>query len=59
MHVFLIQDAVKKDEPTDVNELVTIELLTPKEILKSIDKGDISCSLCIAASLRAARRLGW
>jgi 8-oxo-dGTP pyrophosphatase MutT (NUDIX family) len=59
MHVYLVRDAEKRGEPTDLSELVTVELLTPEEILKAVDDGSISCSLCISAALKTARKLGW
>lgn len=58
-HVFLARNAKLEQEPTDKNELVVLELMTPKELLAAIENDEMPCSLCLSTALRVAIRLGW
>jgi 8-oxo-dGTP pyrophosphatase MutT (NUDIX family) len=59
IHVFLVTGACRINTSYDRNELVVVELLRPKEILRAVKTGEMSCAFCVATTLRLATLLNW
>lgn len=59
MHVFLAQGSIDGDATPEETEHIHAEFVSPDEVLRLIDSGDMCCTFCVSATFLAFKELGW
>lgn len=59
LHVFMAEGAISDKTNRDSTENISSQFVTPVEILRMINDGDMACAFCVASTMLAFRKLGW